>query len=129
MQTFWTTDMPLSRPEILERVVQHDWNPNSIHLVLNNLMKKGFLKVDGIARCGKGYGRTYIACISQGEYVAKAALSAVSDVPKQSCVLEVMSAMLKHAQIDGQTIQTLKQMLDERRKELERNDPDNQKEG
>ena len=40
MQLLWEEDTGLSRPEILSRLEGKDWNPNSIHQVLNSMMKK-----------------------------------------------------------------------------------------
>ena len=35
----------VTRPEILEALPDKDWNPNSIHLILNNMIKKALEKV------------------------------------------------------------------------------------
>lgn len=116
LQILWSAKAPLSRPEILERMPENEWNPNSIHLVLNNLIKKGLVKVVGVARCGQSYGRTYCAAKTKGEYTAEVALNIIPDLP----VVEVMSAMVKETDIDEKTIDLLKQMLDERRRELKK---------
>ena len=54
LQLLWTEGRALTRPEILEALPDKDWNPNSIHLILNNMIKKGVLQVNGVARCGRG---------------------------------------------------------------------------
>ena len=64
MQLLWKEDRPLSRPEIIEMIPDRDWNPNSIHLILNNMIEKGVIRVEGMTRCGRGYGRTYAATVS-----------------------------------------------------------------
>lgn len=119
LRALWNADAPLSRPEILERISGNNWNPNSIHLVLNNLLKKGFISIEGMARCGQSYGRTYTATKTQGEYAAKLALNALCDTPEES-VLEVMSAMVKSTKLNEKTIDLLQQMLEEQRAQLER---------
>lgn len=68
LQLFWKENRPLSRPEIIELTPNRDWNPNSIHLMLNNMIKKGVIQVAGMTRCGKGYGRTYAATQTNLEY-------------------------------------------------------------
>ena len=68
LQLFWKEDRPLSRPEIIELTPNRDWNPNSIHLMLNNMIEKGVIRVAGMTRCGKGYGRTYAATMTNLEY-------------------------------------------------------------
>lgn len=47
LQLLWTEGRALTRPEILEALPDKDWNPNSIHLILNNMIKKGVLQVNG----------------------------------------------------------------------------------
>ena len=68
LQILWEEKKGLSRPEILTRLEGKAWNPNSIHQVLNSMMKKGVLQVDGMARCGKVYGRTYSPTLTQQEF-------------------------------------------------------------
>ena len=120
LRTLWSADSPLSRPEILERIPNNNWNPNSIHLVLNNLLKKGFIRIEGIARCGQSYGRTYTAIKTQGEYAANLALNALYDTPEEESILELMSAMVKSTKLNKKTIDLLQQMLEEQRAQLER---------
>ena len=120
LRTLWSADSPLSRPEILERIPNNNWNPNSIHLVLNNLLKKGFIRIEGIARCGQSYGRTYTATKTQGEYAANLALNALYDTPEEESILKLMSAMVKSTKLNKKTIDLLQQMLEEQRAQLER---------
>ena len=40
LQLLWTEGRALTRPEILEALPDKDWNPNSIHLILNNMIKR-----------------------------------------------------------------------------------------
>lgn len=118
LRALWTADTPLSRPEILDRIPNNNWNPNSIHLVLNNLIKKGFIKIEGMARCGQSYGRTYSASKTQGEYAASLALNAVPDTSEDENVFEIMSAMVKSTKLNEKTIDLLQQMLEDERNKL-----------
>lgn len=118
LRVLWDAKSPLSRPEILERISNTDWNPNSIHMVLNNLIKKGFVTVAGVARCGQRYGRTYSAAKTQGDYASELALTAIPELPSEESVLVVMSAMIKGQGIGPATIEKLQNILDQRRAEL-----------
>ena len=118
MRVLWDAGEPLSRPEILEGLSDNDWNPNSIHMVLNNLIKKEMVVIDGIVPCGQSYGRAYSALKSQEEYAAQLALSAMPDVPPEECVPGIITAMVKSASISAETIDLLKQILDQRGQEL-----------
>ncbi|MCI9457941.1 MAG: BlaI/MecI/CopY family transcriptional regulator [Oscillospiraceae bacterium] len=70
LRILWKEGSALSRPEILAKMPDKHWNPNSIHQVLNSMMKKEALKVEGMVQCGRIYGHTYIPCITQEEYIA-----------------------------------------------------------
>lgn len=120
LRALWSADTPLSRPEILERISNNKWNPNSIHLVLNNLIKKGYIRIEGMARCGQSYGRTYSATKSQGEYAASLALNAIPDSVEEESILDVMSAMVKSTKLSEKTISLLQSMLDEHRNNLKK---------
>ena len=118
MMIIWQAGRAMTRPEILEALPDKDWNPNSIHLILNNMIKKGVLQVVGVARCGRGYGRTYAPTLSQTEYAAAQALEATPDMTVSDRLLGVVAALVDKKGIDAQTIAELEQMLEEKRKEL-----------
>jgi len=127
LRVLWSENAPLSRPEILGRIPDNRWNPNSIHVVLNNLIKKEYVEVAGVARCGQSYGRTYRAAKTQGEYITDLAMEALPDTPEEECILDVMSAMVKRKNVGEETLNQLEQMLAQRRKEL-RQETDKQSE-
>lgn len=94
MQLLWKEDRPLSRPEIIELTPDRDWNPNSIHLILNNMIEKGVIAVDGLTRCGRGYGRTYVATINNLEYAAEILRSITPDMTSDERFLGVIKVLL-----------------------------------
>ncbi len=53
MDVFWGVGRPLSRAELLNLSVDKSWQSNSVHILLNNLLKKGALREAGFARSGK----------------------------------------------------------------------------
>lgn len=119
MGVLWSADSPLSRPQILDKLSDNDWNPNSIHMVLNNLIKKELVTVSGVVPCGQSYGRSYSATKSREEYAAELAISAIPNATEEECVLGIMSAMVRSSSINEETIDLLKQMLEQRRQELQ----------
>ena len=61
MELIWSAGRPLSRQEILEGTDGRSWNPASIHLVLNNMLSKGILRItDQTVRYGRTYGATIL---------------------------------------------------------------------
>lgn len=59
----------LSRSEIIELSEKRYWKKISIHILLNSLLKKGEIKVEGFVKTGKNFGRTYSSAITQVEYL------------------------------------------------------------
>ena len=106
MQLLWKENRSLSRPEIIDLVPERDWNPNSIHLILNNMIEKGVIRVDGMTRCGRGYGRTYAATVNNLEYAAQLLKDSTPDLSADERILGVLPILLK----DGVSEQTLKEV-------------------
>ena len=94
MQLLWKEDRPLSRPEIIELTPERDWNPNSIHLILNNMIEKGVIRVDGMTRCGRGYGRTYAVCMSNLDYAVNLLRDATPELSDKERVMGIVPLML-----------------------------------
>ena len=111
MQLLWKEERPLSRPEIIELIPDRDWNPNSIHLILNNMIEKGVIRVEGMTRCGRGYGRTYAATVSNLEYAVNLLKDATPELPDDERVLGVMRIMLQEG-LSAETLEKLRALLD-----------------
>ena len=110
MQLLWKQNRPLSRPEIIDMVPDRDWNPNSIHLILNNMIEKGVIRVEGMTRCGRGYGRTYAATMSNLEYALHILREATPDLNADERILGILPLMLEE-DIAPETIGKLKTIL------------------
>lgn len=118
LQVLWEEGRSLSRPEIIERTPDKDWNPNSIHLILNNMIDKGVLCVDGLTRCGKGYGRTYAPTMTQMEYAAQQAMDATPNYSLDERLLGVVAALVGNGSVSDKTISELENLLRAKRAEL-----------
>lgn len=94
MQLLWKEERPLSRPEIIEMIPERDWNPNSIHLILNNMIEKGVIRVDGMTRCGRDYGRTYAAAVNNLEYAVMLLKEATQEMNDDQRVLGVLPLLM-----------------------------------
>lgn len=118
MQILWKAKTGLSRPEILSHMESKDWNPNSIHQVLNSMMKKGVLQVDGMARCGKVYGRTYMPTMTQQEFLARRTQEITPGLSSKERLLGIVAALTEQDGIDSETLMELERLLATRKKEL-----------
>ncbi len=110
MQLLWKEGRPLSRPEIIELIPDRDWNPNSIHLILNNMIEKGVIRVEGMTRCGRGYGRTYAATVDNLEYAVNLLKDATPETDPDERVLGVLKLLLADS-VKPETVEELKSIL------------------
>ncbi|MBR3076991.1 MAG: BlaI/MecI/CopY family transcriptional regulator [Oscillospiraceae bacterium] len=110
MQLLWKEGRPLSRPEIIELIPDRDWNPNSIHLILNNMIEKGVIRVEGMTRCGRGYGRTYAATVDNLEYAVNLLKDATPETDPDERVLGVLKLLLADG-VKPETVEELKSIL------------------
>lgn len=118
LQILWEEGAALSRPEILARMPEKQWNPNSIHQVLNSMMKKEVLRVEGMVQCGRIYGRTYTPSITREEYIACESQKYLPKLTPGKRLLGIVAAITNQEDIDVETINELEQMLEARKQEL-----------
>jgi predicted transcriptional regulator len=115
----WQEGRALSRTEIIELSPNRTWKASSIHILLNSLLKKGAIKVEGFVQTGKNYGRTYAAAVTQEEY---AAMQFSKYVPSQKVnkdnLPKLFTALIQSEYVDGDLINQLQKILDDRKGEL-----------
>lgn len=110
MQLLWKEKRPLSRPEIIELIPDRDWNPNSIHLILNNMIEKGVIRVEGMTRCGRGYGRTYAATMGNLEYAVSTLKEATPELSPDERLLGLVPLLIAEG-VSPATLKELKKLL------------------
>jgi len=121
LQILWDKQEALSRPEILAELPDKDWNPNSIHQVLNSMMKKQVLQVEGMARCGRVYGRTYAPSITQEDLIRSDAVRILPKSTPNERAMSVLTALIAGDDVDSATLREMEKLLEKRRKERRQN--------
>ena len=117
MEVMWTHDKSLTRSEIIDLSTDRSWKENSIHILLNSLLDKGAIKVDGYARTGKNYGRTYTTAVTQDEYQVMMIQKGMPYLnSKSSSITNIVSALITE-DIDNETLDKLEAILQARRNE------------
>ena len=115
MNVLWKANRPLTRSDILTLSEDKSWKDNSIHILLNGLLKKEAIREDGFARSGKVWGRLYAANISIDEYYEENVFSQIST---DSFPL-LFASMLKREDITSAQLKEMRGVLEEREKELQ----------
>ena len=131
MALLWREDRPLSIAEILKGTEGRNWNPASIHLILNSMLSKGAIKITDEQ---KKYGRTYEAVITQEDHVLQcieegmpegtveekliSVFDALSKRTDEKKLLGLVSAFVDRSKIKEKDIESLETILEEKRAEL-----------
>lgn len=116
MYLLWAQDRALSRSEIIELSTERSWKKSTIHILLNGLLEKGAIKVEGFVKTGKNYGRTYSAAITQEEYqIMQFKQGTNYSKSKSSALIGLVSALVQDEDIDRDTIERLEAILKEQK--------------
>ena len=117
MSLMWSQHKSLSRSEIIELSPERSWKASSIHILLNQLLEKKAIVVDGYVKTGKNYGRTYSAAITPEEYQAmQVKQGAVFFRSKSAALTSLVSELVKDEDIDDETLDRLEAILREKRR-------------
>lgn len=114
MNVLWKAERPLSRGDILALSTDKTWKDNSIHILLNGMLKKEAIQEAGFARSGKVWGRLYAPNVTIDEYYNENLFSQTS---KKEFPL-LFSAMVNRDDITPELIDELEEILQKRRQEL-----------
>lgn len=110
MNVLWNAERSLTRSDILSLSEGKSWKDNSIHILLNGLLKKDAIREDGFARSGKVWGRLYAPNISIDEYYEENVFSqsSLETVPR------LFSALLNRSDLTPEILDQMRGILDEK---------------
>jgi BlaI family penicillinase repressor len=114
MNVLWKAERPLSRAEILELSSDKTWKDNSIHILLNGMLKKGAIQGDGFVRSGKVWGRLYAPTIGMGEYYRE---NLFQPGGEEAYPL-LLAAMVDDDDLSDETMDKLEEILRKRRERM-----------
>ncbi|MGM9641286.1 MAG: BlaI/MecI/CopY family transcriptional regulator [Faecousia sp.] len=117
MDAFWEAKKPLSRADLLDVSIVKTWKPNSVHVLINSLLKKGALCEVGFVRSGKTYGRTFAPVLTCEEYHASTVFTTTRVKPELEGFL---AAVLNRddAAITAETLDRLTEVIQNKRAAL-----------
>lgn len=115
MELLWKEDRPLSRAEILKGTPGRNWNPASVHLILNSMLSKNLIKITDES---KTYGRTYEYIITEEEYLRQCVDESLPDKSNHERLMGVVMALVNRDGVKEEDIESLENMLLEKKEEL-----------
>jgi predicted transcriptional regulator len=121
MSLLWEQARALSRSEIINLLPDKSWSNSSIHIILNKLIDKDAVQVEGFVKTGRNFGRTYSAAITQDEYRQMQIRRAAGKVKGGKVNLPaVFSALVQDEEIDSDTIAELEDILKKKKAGIEK---------
>lgn len=119
MSLLWKENKPLSRTEIIELSPDKTWKPSSIHILLNSLLEKEAIQVDGFVRTGKNYGRTYSAALTQEEYATmQFTQNMPSNTNQNENLADFIAALIQKEDIDKEVLNKVQEAIDRKKESI-----------
>lgn len=119
MELMWRKNRPLSRTDIIELSPDRSWKASSIHILLNKMLDKDAIKVDGFVRTGKNYGRTYSPALSNVDYLLMTIKgSSLYQNSKKEATIAVISSLINDKDITAQDIMEIEAVIEAKKSKL-----------
>ena len=116
MRTLWKENRGLTRSEVIDLTENKTWKESSIHILLNQLLDKGAIKVEGTILKGINTARLYVPTVNEDEYEIMQLKNSLKDIkPKKSSIKNILSAFIDSEEVDNETILELEKMLQDKK--------------
>lgn len=119
MELMWRENRPLSRTDIIELSPDRSWKASSIHILLNKMLDKDAIKVDGFVRTGKNYGRTFSPALSNVDYLLMTIKgSSLYQNSRKEATIAVISSLINDKDITAQDIREIETVIEAKKSKL-----------
>lgn len=114
MELMWLQAKALSRADIIElSESSRTWKASSVHVILNSMLDKGAIEVEGFVKTGKNYGRTFRPTVTQEEYTILRMKSSIKSIPG------IVSALVNDDDVSDETIEAIEEILRQKKSDRE----------
>ena len=115
----WKAGRPLSAQEIVENIEDKTFKDRTIHSILNALLEKGLIYVDGQRLSSRIYCRLFNTSVSFEQFQSQQIMdSPVYRKDKAQVLPGILSALVEDQDIGADTLDQLEALLEERKKRL-----------
>ena len=116
MEVLWKEEKPLSRSFILSHAPHRTWKDSSIHILLNSMLDKGAIQIEGFEQTGGRIARTFVPTLTANEYYAM--IIKTSDAYHEENLPELLSALLEDVN-DKAILKQMTKIIREKEKQLD----------
>ena len=115
----WKAGQALSAQEIVENMEDKTFKDRTIHSILNAMLEKGLIYVDGQRLSSRIYCRLFNTSVSFEQFQSQQIMdSPVYRKDKAQVLPGILSALVEDADIGADTLDQLEALLEERKKRL-----------
>ena len=119
LSLLWSENRGLTAVEINELAQDKSWKPTSIHLIINSMMDKGAVVVDGMVRSGRVYSRIFKATMSPEEYSLMQVRQNTSFAPDQDAAISgLVASLIGSSEISEKTIEKIEELIKKKKEGL-----------
>ncbi len=115
LDLLWTENKPMTSSDIVNLSVNRTWKKSYIHLLINSMLKKEVIKIDGFVKTTKNYARTFVPVLTREEYIIKQ-FTESADFNKGSKA-DLFAALIYETD-DPKIIDELEKILQRKKEEL-----------
>lgn len=111
----WSYGSPLSSSEIVNLYPNRTWKASYIHLVLNSMLKKKVIKVDGFKPTSKNYARCFSPALTREAYLVH---EIIRELHPNKEHLRTLLVYLADSASDLQSVTTMLELCQQKKRKL-----------
>lgn len=118
LMAIWDAGRPLTAKEIVAAIPDKGFKDSAIHFILNGMLDKGLVYVDGTKLSSRIYSRCFNASVSFDEYHSNEIKTSAVYKKNRGLVLTGIVSRLMDDNIEADTLEKLEELIEEKKKRL-----------
>lgn len=116
---FWSENRGLTAGKINDLVADKSWKITSIHLILNSMLDRRILIVDGMVKSGRTYSRIFKPAMTPEEYSLMQIKQNTSFAKDQkSAMANLCVSLIDSGEISNETISKIEALIKKKKEAL-----------
>jgi len=120
LEVLWESNTPLLASDIPKK--DPSLSISSVQLALRNLLSKNIVEVADIVYSGTVLSRSYRPLITREDFISNELINSFKSLDRTITTKNIVTTLLKHEINEADTIKELEKLLEERKKQLNKED-------